>query len=216
MGLSLRNIGRSIRDIFDAILCYTIVMNCNDCKTKPIAKKLCNRHYLQMKRHGKLSSTNREKRPAILLSGQWMIPIGLDAKHGYVLIDEESKWLDKYMWSLSHGYPCSGSGFMHRIVMDAPDGMDVDHISGSLMDCRRSNLRICTRGQNNMNRKVDNKTGFKGVYWHGVAQKWAARIMFERKSYHLGLHTTPEDAAKAYDMKAKELFGKFARLNYGS
>ncbi len=215
MGFSLRPLGRKISDIFDANMWYTSIRMCNDCKTNPRVKNLCNRHYLQMKRHGKVIETAREHRPAINREGAWYLPLGIGAKQGYVQIDEQDKWLDKYKWSLTHGYPCSSHGFLHRLVMDAPKGKDVDHKDGNLFDCRRGNLRLCTRGQNNMNRKNENKTGFKGVYWHKAANKYAARIMLERKSYHLGLFDNTEDAARAYDKKAIELFGEFARLNYG-
>jgi len=208
----LSNLARGVRDIFDAIW-YNIVMKCDDCETKPIAKKLCNRHYLQMKRHGRLIQSSREDRGAVFKDGEHYLPLGVGAKDGYVLIDERSVHLAKYKWSLSHGYPYSSAGLLHRVVMNAPRGTDVDHVDGDVFNAKRENLRLCTRAQNNMNRKVDNKTGYKGVYWHKVANKWAARIMFKRQSYHLGLYTDIQEAAVAYNKKASELFGEFARLN---
>ena len=58
-----------------------------------------------------------------------------------------------------------------------------------------------------------NRTGYKGVYYHKAAKKFAARIQFMRKSYHLGLFNSKLDAADAYDKAAYKYFGEFARLN---
>lgn len=102
---------------------------------------------------------------------------------------------------------------MHRVIMNAPDGLEVDHISGDTLDNRRANLRICTRGQNAANIPSNrNKNGFKGV--HKSYRKFHAKISCKRVRYHLGPHTTPEEAARTYDRKAIELFGEFASLNF--
>jgi hypothetical protein len=45
-------------------------------------------------------------------------------------------------------------------------------------------------------------------------KKWIASIGFNRNKIHLGLFTNEEDAARAYDRKAMELFGEFAYLNF--
>lgn len=106
--------------------------------------------------------------------------------------------------------------YMSRVIMDAPKDFQVDHINHDTLDNRRSNLRLATRSQNQINsgkRKV-NKSGYKGVSFYKETKKWKARINYNNKNIHLGYFTDIKEAARAYDAKASEIFGKFAFLNY--
>lgn len=101
---------------------------------------------------------------------------------------------------------------MHRTILDAPNDMEVDHINGNGLDNRRSNLRICTHAQNIHNSdNSSNTSGYKGVGKH--LGRWAAYICFQGRQTTIGRFGTPEQAALAYNNKAKELFGEFAKLN---
>lgn len=108
--------------------------------------------------------------------------------------------------------------FMHRLIMNAPKGMDVDHINRNALDNQKSNLRICTRSQNNGNRmSYIGKSKFKGVWASNninLRKRWRAEIRYENKRYHLGCFENQVEAAKAYDKKALKLFGDFAYLNF--
>jgi len=89
----------------------------------------------------------------------------------------------------------------------------IDHINGNSLDNRLINLRECSHKENHGNRKKeDNVSGFKGV--SPKDKKWQARICHNYKRIYLGLFETAEEAAKAYDAKARELFGRFARPNF--
>ena len=107
---------------------------------------------------------------------------------------------------------------VHRVIMDAPKGMDVDHINGDPLDNRKENLRLCTRRENCRNKKVraDSKSGFKGVYVRPNDRYQAYIGDPAKKSRHINLGTygTPEEAARAYDKKAIELHGEYAVLNF--
>jgi len=110
--------------------------------------------------------------------------------------------------------------FFHRIVMGSPAGKNIDHINGDKLDNRRSNLRVCTVSQNQMNAKKTRigktASAFKGVDWvqRNTINPWRAKIKMNGKQVHLGCFSNELLAAIAYDKKAKELFGEFARPNF--
>jgi HNH endonuclease/AP2 domain-containing protein len=104
---------------------------------------------------------------------------------------------------------------MARQILNAPNGVEVDHINGDVFDNRRANLRLATHSENARNRTAakNNASGFKGVRWLPKIQKWQARISANKKEYHLGCFDSPEEASAAYDAAATEMHGSFAKLN---
>lgn len=105
--------------------------------------------------------------------------------------------------------------YMHRVVMEALPGMEIDHINSNTLDNQRSNLRACTRSQNHMNaRKLTGcSSRYKGVYWNKQARRWHSRIKVNGKHQHLGHFDNEWQAACTYNQAASRLFGEFASLN---
>ena len=105
---------------------------------------------------------------------------------------------------------------LHRFIMNPPDGLLVDHKDGDGMNNQRENLRICTNADNVRNRKLhsNSTTGYKGVWFYNSHKKYSASIMSHGNKYFLGLYDDPIEAARAYDKKARELHGEFARPNF--
>jgi hypothetical protein len=105
---------------------------------------------------------------------------------------------------------------LHRAIMQASRGQEVDHVNGDTLDCRRANLRLATRTQNmqNRGRQRNGASGFKGVSKWKANPGWIAQITILGKRVYLGSFGTPEEAARAYDAAAREAFGVFARLNF--
>ena len=93
----------------------------------------------------------------------------------------------------------------------------LDHKDGNPLNNRLSNLREASSADNQANQKKQSKqtsSFYKGVYLFKRDNKWMAYINREGKRYHLGYFNSQEEAAVAYDKKAKDLFGEFAKLNF--
>jgi len=144
----------------------------------------------------------------------------------YAIVDAEDYLrLSSYKWcAVKEGRTWYAKTFrrdgmplsMHRLITRAPKGLLVDHINHNGLNNRRSNLRLCTHKQNQRNRRP-NRGGtseYKGVHWSKNRKKFRAMICNNSKIIHLGYFQDETEAAKAYDKKAKELFGEFAYLNF--
>lgn len=140
-------------------------------------------------------------------------------KGRYALVDDEDfEFLQKWSWHTDHDRyaVCKDSPtsvlYMHRLLMNAPKGIVVDHINGDGFDNRKGNLRLCTHGQNIANSKIskNSKTGYKGVSFHEAESKYNC---FIQRTW-IGYFDNPRHAAIAYDLWAKDLFGEFANTNF--
>jgi AP2 domain. len=108
--------------------------------------------------------------------------------------------------------------YMHRVILGALEGEQVDHRNGDTLDNRKGNLRITrsdSEQQANRGLSKANTSGFKGVHWHKRDKCWRAQIKVNHKRIDLGRYRTPEEAAAAYDRRAREVWGDFARTNGG-
>ncbi len=104
---------------------------------------------------------------------------------------------------------------MHRQIMKAANGQDVDHINGNKLDNRACNLRLCLRHQNcwNAKKKSSNTSGFKGVDYRPSRGKFRARIRIGSKRINLGHFISAIDAHNAYKSAAKIYHGEFAKYD---
>ncbi len=105
---------------------------------------------------------------------------------------------------------------MHRHILNVPDNLLVDHINGNGLDNRRANLRPATHSQNtcNIGKYQLSRSRYKGVTWHKARRRWNARIRSNRRTISLGYFDNELDAAKAYDVAAREHHRQFARPNF--
>ena len=92
----------------------------------------------------------------------------------------------------------------------------MDHQNRNRADNTRANLWVCTPKENGRNRgkRQVASSRFRGVNYDKRLGKWRAEIWFKGTHMHIGHFTDEIEAARAYDRKAVELFGEFARLNF--
>ena len=127
-----------------------------------------------------------------------------------ILIDrEDTSLIENFSLSIvSSGYVLCYSKerktytYLHRILMNAQPGMDVDHINGNKLDNRKENLRVCTRSQNLRNAvsPKPNRTLPKGVYFvvGKRAKPYQVKFKFENSWISCGCYSSVEAAEAAY------------------
>lgn len=114
-------------------------------------------------------------------------------------------------------YVVSGGGkcciALHQFLL--PSANQVDHQDGDGLNNQRWNLRACSGRQNQANRrKLKVKTSaFKGVHWCKRIGRWVTQIKANGIRLTIGSFEYEQEAAIAYNIAAKQLFGKFARIN---
>ncbi len=105
---------------------------------------------------------------------------------------------------------------MHRLIMKAVEGEEVHHVSEDVLDNRRENLRrlpitVHRTHHGHVSGPITGK--YKGVYWAKRESRWIAKIKHQGRSIFIGSFNSADDAAKAYDRKAIDLFGEDCYLN---
>ena len=115
----------------------------------------------------------------------------------------------------------SSNKSIHRLVAESfilnlNDLPFVDHKDIYSVNNHISNLRWCNQRENNQNRSKNKNTSsiYKGVCFNKALNKWTAQIQYNGQKIHLGCYVDESEAARAYDRKASELFGIFAKLNF--
>ena len=137
---------------------------------------------------------------------------------------EDYEYLNKFKWHVNKNRNTfyarrkedNGFIYMHREILGLKkhDGKQGDHINGNGLDNRRRNLRVCSNQQNSFNQKpTKGRSKYKGVYRHKDNKSWVSQVKVNNKVIHIGSFKTENEAGIAYNAKAIECFGEYARLN---
>lgn len=149
----------------------------------------------------------------------------------FAIVDEEDfEKLSKYKWTIArsgrnrkylYARTCIFKNgkwktcLMHRLITKAKKGMLVDHVDDNGLNNLKSNLRVCTFQQNVCRKRYFSPikiSKYRGVHKRRNG-KFFSSITKNYKSYFIGNFLNEIEAAMAYNKKAKELFGEYARLN---
>lgn len=149
--------------------------------------------------------------------------------HVFIVDDSDYEELSKFRWTslkasrkdffYANAYKDRKTQSMHRIIMNAPKGLEVDHMDGNTQNNQRSNLRICTHTENQRNSKkrINSASIYKGLYkisWKRKSGEVMVRWQVRMSKFNYAKTFVDElEAAKHYNEKAKEFHGEFARLN---
>lgn len=105
----------------------------------------------------------------------------------------------KYDSKLDKYYCMIKNKRLHRIIMDAPKGLQVDHINHDTLDNRKNNLRLATTSENQQNREScqsNSKSGIRGVCWDKQRRKWKCHIKLNGKKVYAKFFDNIEDAER--------------------
>jgi hypothetical protein len=186
-------------------------------------KTLCYKHYQQMQQHGKILERTKYDRNDIIIKED-IAEIIIRNKDGTeicrsIIDTEHINAISKYKWCAGgNGYIISRPDYkakaliLHRVLTNAPDGMVVDHINHNRMDNRLSNLRVCTEQQNMCNQRlrVDNTSGYKGVYWDKTVGKWHAQISVNNVIINLGYSVSLQECVRIRASAETKYQGEYA------
>lgn len=185
------------------------------CNNKHHGKGYCSKHYMQMKKHGKILERTTHDPNEIIFYDDYAEIIICNKDYEEVartIIDlDDVEKVKQYKWRLSKGYAHNDTISLHRFIMNCPSNMVVDHINRNPLDNRKCNLRICTQQQNSMNRNVqsNNTSGITGVSWNKRTNKWLVRIKLNGKTKCLGYFKNLEEAKKVREQAEIEYFGEY-------
>jgi len=152
--------------------------------------------------------------------------------HSVYYDDEDHELISGYKWMITggkkgvyyargyKGKKKGGAGVydkvrMHRLVMNANEDQEVDHIDHDGRNNKKSNLRFVTDSQNSANTRLhsDSRTGFKGVTFKKSKRLYLARIRYDGRLIYGGSFKNIYKAALRYNELAKKYFGGHAFLN---
>lgn len=157
-----------------------------------------------------------------------MISLALPSGQVTLIDNDLAEWASGSRWSIGgSGYVARyvtvngfrKSEFLHRLIADAPQGVEVDHINGDRLDNRRSNLRLATRSENERAKsraRKDSRSGVRGVIWIAERKKYRAYTTLNGRNMYLGYFKTLSEAAECVAAKKAELLSHLKPVEVAS
>lgn len=121
-------------------------------------------------------------------------------------------------WKMANGKFKNETFYLHKLIAEkflkaskTGEKQLVGTHNGNKLDCRVDNLVYRSRATASRLRHTASKEGYTGVYREN--KRFRAVISINKKTIHIGMYDTPEEAALAYNKRSMELFGQDGKLN---
>ncbi len=187
-------------------------------KTSKIKKWMCNTHYIRHLRWKDINKKTRyDKRPCILEWDIAKIPIWLDAKDWYAIVDSKFSFLSEYNrcghWPKK--YACRREPntwkviFMHHEVLPYSKWLHVDHIDWNVRNNTEANLRSVEPLLNNINRSSLNKNNtswHRWIHYEKSKNLYRASISHKGKTVNWWRFKTIDEAIECRKLLEKKYF----------
>lgn len=147
----------------------------------------------------------------------------------FIVDAEDVEKIRDYKWRMSYGRIVTGNNtktrptlYLTHLLLDVEEtdyNHKIDHIDGDPLNNRKSNLRICTQGENTLNKvRVSNNTsGIIGVHpdrRKNRKSNWCAEIRKNNIQYHIGQYVELSEAAYARYVGETILFGEYRNTSH--
>lgn len=199
--------------------CYYCGSSENVQKNNALGHYVCSKHNHQFERYGECFET----KPKYIVHDNYIecIIYGKERKFTTIMINAIDLPLIFYSDGVHvhnnrvslYNSQTKCSTLLYRAIYNIENSnIIVDHIDGNALNNVRSNLRICTKKENNYNKKITNNnySDIIGVCWSKNKNKWRAYINIDYKQKHLGYYINQEDAIIARLMAEREYFKEYA------
>ena len=193
-------------------------------------KKYCYKHYAQIRKYGYVLDNNPrgkyDRNEYRIVEDKVIFDTynTHNLKNGEFIIDLED--LDKvkdYKWNIRDGYVLSKVGqnkiiHLSRLLLNLKEeysynGVVVDHIDGNTLNNSKSNLRICSRSENQINQHKTTtiaSSGFIGTRYDKRRKTYQAMITLNKKTVYLHYSYSLKEVVYARYIAEKLIYGEYA------
>lgn len=185
------------------------------CDNRMICNGYCGRHDQQIRKWGEVRRSRGDKNEIIEYDDYAEIilyDINYNEKARALIDLDDIEKCKPYKWVYRNdGYvsaKINNKGVkLHRFIANTPKGKHTDHINRNRLDNRKSNLRICSQSENNLNKGnyKNNSSGRKGIKIKDG--KYEAALKYKKVKYYLGFFDKFEDAVKAREEAEIKYYG---------
>ena len=172
-------------------------------------------HVIVSKKHGTFVVLVDDEDDHLMLSLKWAIHLRKDGS-----VKQAASW--ENAGSRKDKTKKLVTRQLHRMIMNPPKDMVVDHKNGQTLDNRKENLRVCTQRQNSLNHRVSRSKSSNLPCGVTISVKngrscFVARISRDDgERLYLGRFKSRDEAIAARSAAEKVMYGEFSRLSLGS